>query len=245
MKSTSTSTSRIGAGEVGEEDQRALEHADEHDAVGVIGRDLRARRSTHSPDRGLVEQRLRTGRSSGRRAAVAHSASVSRTASRSSAVRSRRPRVDELDQLVLQAAAGLGIALADVRHQHLPERAPPPARRRCGTCGGGGPRCPGGRSRRRCGRPRPRRRRTGRRRRPPVTGLTSPKLSSSDSCASIEPGGGGELGAGECSRLGAGRAEQVVVGLAVVDGQGRVRTPGGRAARAARRGGGALRRRGA
>lgn len=88
MKSTATSTPSI-AREIGKEDQRALEHADQHDAVGMIGRDL-TRQARHALfDLALVEQRGR-GRDEG---GFVHSASVSRTASRNSAVRSRRPSV--------------------------------------------------------------------------------------------------------------------------------------------------------
>ncbi len=37
MNATATSTSRMRARQVGEEDRRALEHADEDDAVGMVG----------------------------------------------------------------------------------------------------------------------------------------------------------------------------------------------------------------
>ena len=42
MKSSSTGTPRDRPGEVGDEDQRALQDADEHDAVGVVPLDLGA-----------------------------------------------------------------------------------------------------------------------------------------------------------------------------------------------------------
>ena len=56
MKSTLDVDVGDGAGEVGEEDQRALEHADEHDAVGMIGRDLAAEPPHVPADRRAVEQ---------------------------------------------------------------------------------------------------------------------------------------------------------------------------------------------
>ncbi len=60
MKSTSTSTSGT-AREVGEEDQRALEHADEHDPVGVVDRDALSQVLHPAGDVALVEQRARLG----------------------------------------------------------------------------------------------------------------------------------------------------------------------------------------
>ena len=74
------------AREVGEEDRRALQHPHEHHAVGVVGGDLLGEAGDGGDDGGLVEQGLGLGD-----ALLAHSARVSRTASRSSAVRSCRP----------------------------------------------------------------------------------------------------------------------------------------------------------
>ncbi len=40
MKSTSTGTPVDRPGEIRDEEQRALQHADEHDAIGMVGCDL-------------------------------------------------------------------------------------------------------------------------------------------------------------------------------------------------------------
>ena len=48
---------RQRARQVGEEDQRALQHAHEHDAVGMVGRDLGRDAGDALVDGGLVEQR--------------------------------------------------------------------------------------------------------------------------------------------------------------------------------------------
>ena len=149
MKSTSTVDRRGRAREVGEEDQRALQHADEHDAVGVVGADLGGEASdalaamadssrSVAGARGVVLDRRR------------HSASDSRTASRSSAVRSRRPsaparRARPAGGPAPRGCAGGRTAAAPGR------RAPLRARRTSGTCAGGEPRRPARRSRpRRC-----------------------------------------------------------------------------------------------
>ena len=63
MKSIATSMPADRPGEVGEEDHRALEHADEHDAVGVVGRDLRAEPLDDRRELVALEQRRRDGRS--------------------------------------------------------------------------------------------------------------------------------------------------------------------------------------
>ena len=125
------------AGEVGEEDQRALEHADEHDAVGMVGRDLRAEALDDRREVRLAEQRSPVA---GRRRG--HSASrSSRAASRRNAVRRPRPSVGELDQLLLQRAPGPRGCAGAARPGSPARRAPPRARRSCGTCGGDAPRC--------------------------------------------------------------------------------------------------------
>ena len=50
-----------GAGQVGEEDQRPLQHPDEHDAVRMICRDLARQPADQRADRLLIDQGLRSG----------------------------------------------------------------------------------------------------------------------------------------------------------------------------------------
>ena len=177
------------AGEVGEEDQRALEHADEHDAVGVLGGDLRRQaldalprsrpRRAASPGPGGRRDRRAAGRSLGE--GLAHRvaeqrgrAAGARGSTSSTSSSCRRPRASGLRWRTYGISTcpnSTASRSAKVRYMRR-WRASMPR---------------GGRSRRRCGRPRPRRRRTGRRRRPPVPGPRARSSRARDSCASSSP----------------------------------------------------------
>ena len=122
MKSTATSMPSDRAGEVGEEDQRALEHADEHDAVGMVGRDLgraQARRRDSSRVSALSSSvRRGSGRIGGfgsLRERLAHGFAQQRGAQPAA-------QRGQLHQLVLQPDPRLGVALAQYGMQHLAEQ---------------------------------------------------------------------------------------------------------------------------
>ena len=112
MKSTSTGTSGI-AREIGEEQQRALEHADEHDAVGMIGAISSPMRTQQRAQLLRSEQDWSLGHGSFRnRTTGARSAAGARCAGGGRDRRARRAS---------RSRAALGIALAPVRHEHLLE----------------------------------------------------------------------------------------------------------------------------
>ena len=79
----------------------------------MVGGDLRAQALDGRGDGGLVEQRLGLGDGSTGSATRSLGEGLAH-ASRSSTVRSCRPSDGQLDQLVLQAGASLGVALAHV-----------------------------------------------------------------------------------------------------------------------------------
>ena len=140
MKSTVDVDVGDGAHQVGEEDQRALQHADEHDAVGVIvGRSARPSRCDVRADRRLVEQDRSARLCAGH--AARSLASESRTAWRATPCAAARPSPASSTELLVvpapapRGSAGGGTAAAPARTER------PPVRRTCGTCGGGGPRC--------------------------------------------------------------------------------------------------------
>ena len=118
MKSTATSIVGHAQREVGEEDQRALQHADEHDPIGMVGGDLGARGERHT--RGWPTRRAASG---GARVSDRRGHSASDVADRLAQQRGAQPASEraELDELVLEAGPRFGVALADVRQQHLAE----------------------------------------------------------------------------------------------------------------------------
>ena len=118
MKSTSTSTAGIARARSARKIERALQHADEHDAVGVVGGDLRAQRRTHA----ARSAARRAGSPVGAEPARGHSASVSRAASRNSAVRRRRPSVASSTSSSWRRARASGLRWRGVRQEHLAEQ---------------------------------------------------------------------------------------------------------------------------
>ena len=180
MKSTATSMSRIARREVGEEDQRALEHADEHDAVGMVGRDLAAEPLDELRDR-------RSSSSVSGANGGGHSARVSRDRVAQEDGPQAATERGQLDQLLLQPDPGLGVALAHVRHQHLAEQhrfALGEGAVHAQVAGlDAAPEEPGGDR----ARPRARRRRSAARRPISRAGEIMPKLSSSATCAASRP----------------------------------------------------------
>ena len=128
------------AGEVGEEDQRALEHADEHDAVGMVGCDLAA-----EPVRRARRSSAASSRTDGVDGSAAAASVVERAPHGLAQQRGAQPPAEpgELAERLRPCApaprdcAGGGTAAAPARTGSLR------ARRTCGTCGGGGARCRG------------------------------------------------------------------------------------------------------
>ena len=119
MKSTLTSIVADRPREVGEEDQRALQHADEHDAVGMVGRDLGAEpRRRCAASAACVEQDRAAAVGAARHSAseLAHGVGAGARC----AAGARAPASST--ELVLEPRLRLGVALAQVRQQHLAEQ---------------------------------------------------------------------------------------------------------------------------
>ena len=103
------------AREVGEEDQRALQHADQHDAVGVIRRDLAVRGGGRADAIAVASSRTPRASTSARDGA----------AHRLAQQRGPQPPAEtgELAERLGGARLRLGVALAPVRQEHLLEQA--------------------------------------------------------------------------------------------------------------------------
>ena len=92
------------AGEVGEEDERALEHPDEHDAVGVVGGDRRPSAATCSASASCDSSTV--GPIAPPRRGVVTRASESRMVCTQERGPQRRPRRASDDELLLRLAPG-------------------------------------------------------------------------------------------------------------------------------------------